>query len=80
MGQETADTLSALKRVSSKLKQFRDGYASAPLVLKDESLKVIMSTISQAGQRLRAGRRHLESIESHGRKETVHGNALPIGN
>ena len=62
MGQEIGDVLSALKRISSELKQFREGFASAPLALRDDSLKVIMRTLRQAGQRLEAGKRKLEGI------------------
>ena len=67
LGQRTVDTISTLKRITAELKELRDEYASARLVLRDFSLKVIMSTLRKATERLEAGRRALDRIEDGGR-------------
>ena len=73
LSERTVDTLSTLKRISTELKAFRDEYASARLVLRDFSLKVIMSTLRKSTERLDAGRRALAQIEDGERKGTPGG-------
>ena len=68
MGGRTTDMISALTRIRSELKEFRDEYSSVPLVVRDKSLKFVMSTLRQAGNRLVAARINLEQIESRRRR------------
>lgn len=73
LGERTVETISALKRISSELKEFRDEYASAKLILRDFSLKVTMSTMRKSTERLESGRRALERIENGERRGTPDG-------
>ena len=68
LGERTVDTISALMKIKSELKEFRDEYASAKLVWRELPLKVIMSAIRKSTERLELGRRTLERIEEGERR------------
>ena len=68
MSAQTAENMDTLWRVSNELKEFRDGFAAVPLVLREEPIDVIKGVVSQAGRRLNVARRNLEYVESRQRR------------
>ena len=57
------ETTAALNRMEAELNEFRDDVVTPGLILKDESLKVIIALLRNSGQRLKAGKAKFEHIE-----------------
>ena len=79
MAERVTEVRAGLKRVNSELNVFRDEYSSVRLVLRDFPLSTIMSRLQGSTERLLAGRRALEEIESRERRRKLIGNAKVRG-
>lgn len=78
LGERTVDTISALRKISSGLKEFRDEYASAKSVWREFSFKIIISAIRTSTERLESGRRTLERIEDGERRVSFRSSSSTI--
>lgn len=76
-------TTAALHRIDAELGEFRDDFATPGLILKDNSLGVIIDMLMLSAARLEAGNLNLRRIEEGGRPQRLGGEpitATMIGN
>ncbi|KAI9671113.1 MAG: hypothetical protein M1831_005199 [Alyxoria varia] len=64
------ETTAALNRVEAELSEFRDGFATPGLILKDYPLELTIALLRKSGHRLDAVRGNLERVEE-GRRPQV---------
>ncbi|KAK4457228.1 hypothetical protein QBC42DRAFT_319530 [Cladorrhinum samala] len=73
-------TTAALHRIDAELGEFRDDFATPGLILKDNSLGVIIDMLRMSAARLEAGNLNLRRVEEGARPQRLggHGSGEPI--